>query len=194
MLRFEAMNRQPASLFMGVQPIKFTPEERAAGRSRFGLTPEEKIEVQKRNEDISARARKLSEIWKELGEHPSLRDASPAELPEVIKTISQNVRDERSLVRANFANIMHKDFPSAELIDENWAYFRWMQVYILAVLEYFRSYGTKSIPKQDKLENEVLDLDYTITAILLGGLASRDDAMKRRFRFLRPDGYLQPGP
>jgi hypothetical protein len=132
--------------------------------------------------------------WKSLGAHPGIRDAKPSEIKEILKDIALAIRNDPTFIRENFANIKHKDFPPPELIDENWAYFRWVQVYLLAGLDHFQKYGPKVEPHRQKLMNERFDLDYTITALLLGGLASCDRTMKERFRFLRPNGHLLPDP
>ena len=69
-----------------------------------------------------------------------------------------------------------------------------IQVYLIAGLDFFGSYGLKALPNQEKLLHERLDLDYTILALLVGGLASCDKRIKQRFKFLRPKGFLLPGP
>jgi len=38
--------------------------------------------------------------------------------------------------------------------------------------------------------HELLDLEYLIVALVVGGLASREKRMIERFKLLRPDGVL----
>jgi hypothetical protein len=61
---------------------------------------------------------------------------------------------------------------------------------LLGGLEFYESYGVATPFKRDKIFNELIDLDYLLAALLVGGLASRDKTMVRRFKFLRPDGFV----
>jgi hypothetical protein len=61
---------------------------------------------------------------------------------------------------------------------------------LLAGLDYFASYGSKAEPSRGKLMNEILDLEYLILALVVGGLASREKRMIERFKLLRRDGIV----
>jgi hypothetical protein len=45
-------------------------------------------------------------------------------------------------------------------------------------------------PNEESMLHELLDLDYLISALLVGGLACRETRFVERFRFLRPDGVI----
>ncbi|HXR24308.1 MAG TPA: hypothetical protein VN742_03025, partial [Candidatus Binataceae bacterium] len=74
--------------------------------------------------------------------------------------------------------------------DEDWAFFRWIQVQLLGGLDFFASYGLEKIPNREKLLHELLDLDYLLSALLVGGLACRETRFLERFKLLRPDGVV----
>jgi len=40
------------------------------------------------------------------------------------------------------------------MIGEEWAFFRWIQVHLLAGLDYFASYGVKTEPSREKLTQQ----------------------------------------
>jgi hypothetical protein len=130
-------------------------------------------------------------VWRlSLREMPDLKNASPKELPDVIRELSLKVRNDRADMRGFYANHRHADFPAPELLDEEWAFFRWIQVQLLAGLDFIGRYGVNAQPNEESMLHELLDLDYLISALLVGGLACRENRFIQRFRFLRPDGVI----
>jgi hypothetical protein len=93
-------------------------------------------------------------------------------------------------MRGFYANHRHADFPAPELLDEEWAFFRWVQVQLLAGLDFIGRHGVNAQPNEESMLHELLDLDYLISALLVGGLACRENRFIQRFRFLRPDGVI----
>jgi hypothetical protein len=107
-----------------------------------------------------------------------------------VDTLSLQIRDDREDMRGFYRNHRHPSFPAPELIDERWAFFRWIQVTLLAGLDFFASYGVDRSPNPEDLLHELLDMDYLVSALLVGGLACRETRFVDRFRFLRPDGMV----
>lgn len=93
-------------------------------------------------------------------------------------------------MRGFYRNHWHKPLPKPELIDQKWWHFRWIQVHLLAGLDFIKSYGRDVKPNEKRLTNEVLDLKYLVNALLVGGVASRDSTIVDLFKFLRPDGIV----
>ena len=80
-------------------------------------------------------------------------------------------------------------FPSPNLVDDNWAFFRWLQVSLVYALEYIRKYGAGNIEVASKsLPNERLDIQYVITGTLAKTLATCDKGMRKFFILCCPDG------
>ncbi|MDO8433020.1 MAG: hypothetical protein Q7S58_11490, partial [Candidatus Binatus sp.] len=93
----------------------------------------------------------------------------------------------------NFATLprhRNRSYPPAKLINEEWTLFRWIQVQLLAGLDFFASHGLGAPFNRENLFHGLLDLDYLITAVVVGGLASREKQMLERFSLLRPDGLV----
>jgi hypothetical protein len=93
-------------------------------------------------------------------------------------------------MRAFYSNHTDKAWPPPELLDERWTLFRWIQVYLLALLDFFVKYGSRTDPAKEQILHELLDLDYLIPALLIGGLACREKRFVERFQFLRPGGVV----
>jgi hypothetical protein len=111
-------------------------------------------------------------------------------MPEAVHELARQIRDDREDIRGFYRNHRHPKMPAPELIDEHWASFRWIQVQLVAGLDFFASYGVKTEPNRERLRNEVLDLDYLTPALLVGGLACRETRFINRFKLLRPDGVV----
>jgi hypothetical protein len=138
---------------------------------------------------------KIIKIWRDdLGSMPPLKGVRQMELPEKLAALEREILEDRESMRQFYANHTLPPFPPANLIDERWAFFRWIQVYLLAGLDFFHRHGVNSEPNREKVVHELLDLDYTITALLVGGLACCEKRIIQRFRFLRPDGFILRGP
>jgi hypothetical protein len=94
------------------------------------------------------------------------------------------------MICGDFMQITGIQFPSSDLIDEQWAYFRWIQVYLLPGLDFINRHGVNVVPSEENMVHELIDLDYLITALLVGGLACREKLFLERFRLLRSDGVV----
>ncbi len=129
-------------------------------------------------------------IWRDFKTLPAFNDAPQTEMSNRVRELSLQIRDDREDIRGFYRNHRVPPWPEPELIDEQWAFFRWIQVQLLAGLDFFASYGVKIQPSLEKLMHELLDLEYLIMALLVGGLASREKRMIERFKLLRPGGIL----
>jgi len=148
------------------------------------------MQTEERSEQLAEKVPMMIHVWQSLREMPAIKNASPKELPEVIKAHKIKIRDDRDDMRGFYANHRYPHFPPPDLIDEQWAYFRWIQVYLLAGLDFINRYGVNVVPSEEKMIHELIDLDYLIPAILLGGLACREKIFLERFRLLRSDGVV----
>jgi hypothetical protein len=140
--------------------------------------------------ELKVKLRAIIDVWQSLREMPELKNASAKEAPEIIKELSLKIRNDRDDMRGFYANHRHADFPPPELLDKDWAFFRWIQVQLLAGLDFISRHGVDAKPNQERMLHELLDLDYLISALLVGGLACRETRFVERFRFLRSDGVI----
>jgi hypothetical protein len=125
------------------------------------------------------------------GWFPKVKDFRAGSNPRPIEEAKQLVCTDSNVVRKIYDQTRHDSFPETELVDERWALFREIQVYVLAALDYVRRYGDNNPNAvSKKIENEYLDLEYCITGLLVGALASQDNRMITRFKSIKPDGFV----
>ena len=76
-----------------------------------------------------------------------------------------------------------------------WTIYRWLQVQLLYGLELLEKRGRLApemlTPNQrEKLQHDVIDIEYVVLGVLQGALATRDKRMSAMFTLLRPDGVV----
>jgi hypothetical protein len=191
MIRTESRYLKPATQVIGVEKKRLVMSERFSSRGPFfKLDTETKRTSDERTEEFEKRLDLIVDVWRDFNRLPSLKDAADSEIPQQVRKLSIQVRDDLEDVRGFYRNHRIDVYPSAELIDIDWTFFRWHQVQLLGGLEFYESYGVEMPFNRDKMFNELIDLDYLLAALLVGGLASRDKRMAKRFKCLRPDGFL----
>lgn len=88
-----------------------------------------------------------------------------------------------------------RPLPSASVVNESWALYRWLQVQLLFAVDLYVRYQGR-IPQRfgrrtyEKLEHDVLDAQVLMLGCLEGAIATRERKLKRWWRLLRPDGEL----
>jgi hypothetical protein len=189
MFRAEVKTLSPSPMVMRAKLVKLIVRRGPSGEY-FELGAQELLSTAKRSAELKTKLPQVVNMWRSLSALPDLKNASPKGTPEVIRELSLKVRDDPEDIRRFYANQRHSSFPRPELVDEKWALFRWIQVHLLAGLDFIARHGLKTNPNQEKLLHELLDLDYLIPALLVGGLACRETRFLDRFRFLRPDGVI----
>lgn len=142
MFRAEARLLKPAPSVLKAHRVEFTLNRSTSGEL-FSMTPAEMRATEERTEQLKRTLPDLIGVWRSLGSMPELKDARPDEIPERLADLSRQIRDDREAMRQFYANHRRDTFPSPspELIDEQWAFFRWIQVYLIAGLDFFHSYG-----------------------------------------------------
>ena len=83
----------------------------------------------------------------------------------------------------------------ADVIDPNWAHFRWVQVRVIYSLDLLLKYQGQlpiNVSKSfwRKIEHEMLDTEYVILGALAGALASKDERILENYLLVRPDGLV----
>lgn len=193
MFRAESANREPAPSIMIARRLNVTPLPDSD--NPFALTPAEKLATDQRTAQLQdEKLPDVMQVWHDLGSMPQLRDVPQAEMPEKLIPLRREIFEDRDSMRQFYENHRQPPFLPGSLIDERWALFRWTQVYLLAGLDFVCRHRPNSEPNRERLLHELLDLDYTITALLVGGLACRENRIIERFRFLGGDGFVLRGP
>ena len=87
------------------------------------------------------------------------------------------------------------DAPAPELINPDWAFFRWVQCQVISALRMFGKYqGKIKLPASKgiftRAEHTMHDIYYTILATLSGSLATGDREIIEDFCLIYPEGIL----
>jgi hypothetical protein len=121
----------------------------------------------------------------------ALRGLRPGQNPEKVQELLTQIASDMESMRRFYKEISPLDFPPASIVGRTWAVFRFIQVQLIGAVEFFAKYGAAVNPtNQEKLENELTDLNYLVVVSLAGGLATRDKTLARRFKTLCPNGLL----
>lgn len=189
MFRAEVQLQKPAISTLRAQRAKM-PSTESQLEDPFGMSSREQRDTEDRTAALLRQLPSIVEVWRSLGSLLELGDVNQNAMVKSLEPLQRQVRDDREAVRQLYENHRSNNFPSSKLIDEQWALFRWFQVYLIAGLDFLGSHGLKGAPNQEKLLHERIDLDYTIPALLVGGLACCEKRILRRFKLLRPDGVV----
>jgi hypothetical protein len=131
---------------------------------------------------------------------PEINGIPYRDFPKAICSAKTKVASDKTFLREIYASFLKDEdcplaLPNPSDIDENWAFFRWVQCQLLAALRLFLRYQGR-IPKDPgvgfwtKAEHSMLDTYYVIFGSLTGALASADREVIEDFRLLCPDGAL----
>lgn len=132
------------------------------------------------------------------GWFPELSNYMPGSSLSPLSDAMRRVVTELDFVREIYSQLRDEIFetykalwPEPCKIDINWILFRYLQVHLLAAIEYIRKYGKESPNLISKrLKNEYIDIDYCIIGTLADGLATRDKTMTKFFNLLCPNKAL----
>ena len=189
MFRSETDNLQPSPKVMRAKYISLPPIVGPLGEY-YELDAKSLKSVEEREAEYQERCSDMITVWREFESIPELKNAGQLEMPATIANLSAQIRDDHDDMRGVYGKHRHANFPDPVLLDTNWAFFRWIQVQLLGGLGYYASYGVDKESPREKLMHELFDLTYLISALLIGGLACRDNKFIDRYRLLRPDGVL----
>ncbi len=189
MFRAESKNRKPASQVLRIKRITLT-DNLTPGRQFFELDDETKRITAERTIELEKRLDIMITVWKDFKQITEFESAKSEDMPEIVADKSIQIRDDVDDMRGFYRRHRHRSYPPAKLIDERWTLFRWIQVQLLAGLDFFAGHGLGAPFNRENMFHELLDLDYLIQALMIGGLASRDGQMLKRFNLLCPDGLV----
>jgi len=158
----------------------------------FKFTDEQKHNISEWQSDVTSRIEGFKEKAACVsGWFPGIRGYKPGMDLKAINEAKLAVCEDHTIIREIYRAIRPSTFPEAETLTEEWALFRYLQVHLFAALEYVRLYGDgNSTAISAKIENEMLDLDYCVTALIVGVLASYDMGLIEKFKRLRPAGAV----
>lgn len=197
LMRYEVEHRtscQPVCDRLPPQPFPFPFSVLAEDNFSFNHNQQSVIEERikelknEKVEDHKEASALVTGWFPELANYSSGQDES--KIKKLMKEVSENNDFIRNIY--NQIKIEMPEAPEGEILSRDWALFRWLQAHLLYAIEYIRKYGPNPNVTSEKLENEILDIDYCITGSLAGCLASKDKKIREIFRIMCPNGHLLP--
>ena len=199
-LRYELSKHQPCSpLYDRRIKIVFEFNERLRDGT-FKFTEEQLETIKNRENQLEQDTKTFFDLAMLVPGFFSHLKAMPFKMfPDAIEKAKQQIATDADKVKEIYNSFLAHDAPSnpvsADCIDDNWAYFRWIQVRVLYSLNLLLKYRGK-LPEEPgaefwrHIEHDLLDADYVILASLAGALASNDNLMISNFQLICPKGKI----
>jgi len=122
---------------------------------------------------------------------PELAEIKAGGSRDVVQSVLDRLAGDSSRVIEIYGELRTDDFPPRDIISSSWAVYRTLQVHLLAAVEYVRRYGSGVADvRANRVDNDVIDMEYCILGSLTGTLATRDAGLAQLFRLARPDGVV----
>jgi hypothetical protein len=197
MLRYEIASQAPVSPVLENVTNAVARVGRRLYQNKLVLTVREACSIQNWRADIAASVEGFlaeSETIPRL--FPAIQNSKEHERKAAALSIQQQLVDDPEPIRELHRAMSSSSFPPATKIDRNWAFFRRLQVHLFATLAEYGRQGQdvatkpRSQKSKKELENEVVDFEYRILGLLVGGLATLDSTCASTFRALAPAGLL----
>lgn len=194
LIRYEAQNHKSCT------PIeRYFFNERFVLNADFILSEEQLSTLEKWKCEIYSDSLKFIEkaiVTQEW--FPELKGYKPGMPITAIEKYMETVADEINFINAIyeqiFAEINKLDdlkWPDADIINQNWVIYRYLQVHLLYVLEYIKRYGFSSPDEINKtLQNFRIDIDYCVIGALADGLLTNDKTLVTLYKLLCPKKCL----
>ncbi len=175
-----------------VRPEQFHFNSRLVSKT-FQMREDQSKYLENLKEEVSSKVKSFAEHCSQITvRFPELRNYHPGGDTSQIEEIQKRICTDQNFVRGFYSGSLlgHTD-PPPEQIDEQWALYRWIQIRLIAALDYFRKYGDREMSSETtKIENEYLDLEYCLIGCLIGSIATRDNGIAKRFQALCPSGNV----
>jgi hypothetical protein len=199
LIRYETEKNRPCSpIETQFLKIRYVFNERLA-KNQFDFTEEQKNSLKEWKESTNeGTAGFIEKATVTDGWFTGLSSYIPGQPPNLVTDAMDLVATNFDFVRKVYGQLRDEVYetykslwPEPQCIDKEWILFRYLQVHLLAALEYIRKYGKESQAMITKrLENEYLDIDYCIIGTLSDGLATRDATMAKFYNLLCPKKAL----
>lgn len=193
LIRYEISNNQPCTpLENQFLKIRYVFNPRLA-KNQFSFTTRQKETLEEWEDVTLEYSQGFAEKSVVIGSwFPELKEYVPGDSSQIIENAMLKVARNRDLVMTIYGQLRDEIYrtqdvllPEPTKIDQNWILFRYLQVHLVASIEYVRKYGNR-IPDavSKRLINERLDIDYCIIGTLADGLATGDKTMAKFYKLL----------
>lgn len=199
LIHYETENNRPCSP-IETQFLKIRYEfNESLAKNQFDFTEAQKSSLKKWKESANeGTGGFIEKATVTDGWFPELNSYMPGQSPRPIKGAMDRVAKDLDFVKKIYGQLRDEIYetykalwPEPQSIDKGWILLRYLQVHLLAALEYIRKYGKESRAVITKrLENDYLDMDYCIIGTLSDGLATRDTTIANFYNLLCPEKVL----
>jgi hypothetical protein len=192
LLRFEKNRKRPAlPLYERRRMITYRFNEKL-GLGTFTPTRDQQAGIARWKEEVAQEVENFrARVAQTHTFFPEIAQATNRERPAVIKKYQDVLARDPKAVRFLYTRIRPRYSPKPAKITERWAWFRWLQLHLIAALDHIQRYGVGStLDNARDLDNEVIDLQYRVMAALTGAFATRDHRNIDAFRLVQPHGVL----
>ena len=200
LIRYEVINNQPCTpienQFLKIDSYIFNPDL-TKGQFNFTRVQEQGLEkwehcTLKITQSFVEKSVTI-DYW-----FPELREYVPGGPTQIVEDAMLKVARNKDLIITIYSQLRDEIYktqnvlwPEPSEIDQNWILFRYLQVHLLAAIEYVRRYGnTVRHTVSKRLINDRLDIDYIIVGCLADGLATADKTMGKFYNLLCPEKKL----
>jgi hypothetical protein len=175
-----------------VSPIGINPK---TGQPDFPFTDEQRalIEAERKRRDIEEPRDIQGVLASTPGWFPALKQIKPGSNRPLIDELEDKIASDEKMIRAIYDAIRHPPMPPANSLSRDWAYYRRMQVYLLAGVDYCWRYGPGNTDCKPKdFANQCIDLEYLILGLLADAFLTHEKRLRRWYQLLKPSGTLLP--
>lgn len=203
LLRYELeTHKQCTPLFdRRVKPVFFKFNDKLKDGT-FEFTNEQNKFIEKRDLEAKSDTTSFSELAMLVpGFFPHLKKLAfkIKNLPDAVEEARQQIASDNEKVKEIYTAFLDYDAPpnpvEVELLNANWAYYRWIQVRVLYSLNLLLKYQGQLPENPSKkiwrgIEHDLLDSEYVILGALSGALACNEKRMITNFKCVCPYGEI----
>ena len=170
------------------------------GKGTFAFTDDQSDFIKKREQDTESNTTSFFELAMLVsGFFQNLKQIPYKKLADAIDEAKQEIISKYDKVRNIYSDITKNDRPknrvSPDLINDDWACFRYVQVRVLYSLNLLLKYQGKLPAKTSKkfwrkIEHELHDSEYVMLGALSGALASNEKQMISNYKSICPSGKV----
>lgn len=196
LLRYEVENQIPCKPVTKVA-INISDEfrinfNRDLRNKNYTLSIKEAKKVKRWNEKITNDVEEFRQS-SAIAHHwfPSLEKYKPGQDATIIEDAESHIANDKELIKRIYNEIRQSHFPISDMINSQWTLFRWLQINLLAAVDYIRRFGPNNTSaKIESIENDFHDIQYCITGVQVGALASLDGRVKKFLRKCVPKVFF----
>jgi hypothetical protein len=195
LLRYENNTQEPCTPLLKrkfVVPIEIN---RKTGQPNFPFSDKQRalIESERSRRDVEDPKEIQEVLASTAGWFPALKKVKPGSNRQLIDKLEEHIASDDQMIKAIYNAIRHPPMPPASSLSQDWAYYRRMQVYLLAGVDYCWRYGSGNKECRPKdFANQCIDLEYLVLGLLADAFLTRENRLRHWHRLLKPSGRLLP--